>query len=252
MTDAPLGGATSRDAAMPHAAVARRNGLLAGLAADDLLVLLPDLHQVPLTLGDVLYEPGKPLDVVHFPLTGVVSILADLDDADVVEVAAVGREGLVGLPLFLGAEAPTERALVQVRGVALSMDAGTFTDVAAVVDGPLHGALRRYTQAMFTQLARNSACNRAHSVRQRAARWLLAISDRVEGPTFDLTQDFLAQMLNVRRSSVNQVAKVFADEGCIRYARGTLTVLDRTQLSRSACDCYEIVRTAMAGAVPTT
>ena len=245
----PAPAAVAPESAIPDAATARRNAVLDTLSPENLLLLLPSLRETVLSPGDVLYAPGVPVDRVHFPLTGVVSLLADLDDAEVVEVATVGREGVVGLPLFLGASAPTERALVQVKGVALSMTADAFTVAVAVIDGPLHLTLRRYTQSVFTQLARNSACNRAHSVRQRAARWLLSIADRMDGPTVDLTQDFLAQLLNVRRSSVNQVAKSFADEGCIRYVRGTLTVLDRAQLQAGACDCYDVVRAAMAGAV---
>ncbi|GAB7191712.1 Crp/Fnr family transcriptional regulator [Kineococcus sp. NUM-3379] len=232
---------------MSDAPTARRNAVLDTLSAESLDRLLPSLHQVPLTLGTVLYAPGEPVRTIHFPLLGVVSIVTELEDEEVVEVATVGHEGVVGLPVLLGAETPTERAMVQVEGNALSMDAD-LVDEAAATDDSLHAALRRYTQVMFTQLARNSACNRAHTVRQRAARWLLTTADRMDGPTFDLTQHFLAQMLNVRRASVSQVARALADEGCIRYIRGTLTIRDRDQLHASACGCYDLLRADMAGA----
>jgi len=229
---------------------ARRNAVLDGLTDDELAVLLPDLEHVPLPLGLVLHEPGRPIDAVYFPLTGVVSVVADLGDDEVVEAATIGRDGMVGLSVFLGAAAPTERALVQVAGEALRMATGPFSKAVAAVDGPLTLRLRRYTQAMFTQLARNAACNRVHPVPQRAARWLLATADRMGSPTFDLTQEFLGQMLAVRRQSVSDAARALANEGCIAYTRGSVTILDRDKLAARACDCYDVIRRANGGRRP--
>ncbi|MGI3781744.1 MAG: Crp/Fnr family transcriptional regulator, partial [Janthinobacterium lividum] len=115
---------------------------------------------------------------------------------------------------------------------------------AAVVDGPLYAMMRRYAQALFTQLARNTGCNRVHSVQQRAARWMLTTADRMHSATFELTQEFLAQMLTVRRASVSRVASSLADAGCITYVRGTITVVDRYQLESYSCACYDVVRDA--------
>ncbi len=223
---------------------ARHNAVLGGLAEQDLATLLPDLHEIPLDLGHVLHEPGEPVEAVHFPLVGVVSVVADLGAGQVVETATIGREGMVGLSVFLGAGTPTERSLVQVPGRALTMDVSAFHEDIADVDGPLTARLRCATQAMFTQVARNAACNRVHSVRERAARWLLMTADRMDGASFDLTQHFLAQMLAVRRTSVNEVARSLAEDGSITYTRGTITIIDRARLELHACDCYEVIRRA--------
>ena len=220
------------------------NAILSGLADGELDVLLPDLEEVPLPLGQVLHEPGQPVQQVYFPLTGVVSIVSDLDDHEVVESATIGREGMAGLSAFLGAAEPTERALVQVAGLALRMPVQRFQHAVSAVDGPLTRRLRAYTQAMLTQLARNAACNRVHPVSQRAARWLLSTSDRMDSPTFDLTQEFLGQMLAVRRQSVGDVARALADDHCIAYTRGTVTILDRDKLHGHACRCYDVIRDA--------
>ena len=223
---------------------ARGNAVLDGLADSDLTALLPDLTLVALELGDVLHETGQPVDFVYFPLLGVVSVVADLGDDQVVETATIGRESLVGISVFLGASAPTERSLVQVAGQALAMSAESFRTAIADVDGPLTAMLRRTAQALFTLVSRNAACNRVHTVRQRAARWLLMTADRMGAPTFELTQHFLAQMLAVRRTSVGEVAQALADDGAITYARGTITITDRQRLHAAACDCYDDIREA--------
>jgi CRP-like cAMP-binding protein len=228
---------------------ARRNAVLAGLGEDALAPLLPNLHQTPLPLGTVLHEAGEPIGVVYFPLVGVVSVVADLGDDQVVETATIGSEGMVGISVFLGADAPTERSLVQVPGQALTMSAGDLTGHLADVHGPLTARLARFAQAMFTQLARNAACNRVHTVRRRAGRWLLMTADRMDSPSFDLTQDFLAQMLAVRRTSVNEVAQSLAEDGCITYTRGAITITDRPQLQSHACHCYQVIRRATDAAM---
>jgi CRP-like cAMP-binding protein len=223
---------------------ARRNTVLAGLDEATLSALLPALRLTPLPSGLVLHEPGQPIEAVHFPLTGVVSIVADLGVELVVETATIGREGMIGIPLILGAAAPTERALVQVPGEALTMTARDLTARIADVDGPLTDMLRRSAQALFTQVARNAACNRVHAVRQRAARWLLMTADRMDSPSFELTQHFLAQMLAVRRTSVSEVAQSLAEDGCLTYTRGIITITDRPRMEAHACNCYEAIRRA--------
>jgi CRP-like cAMP-binding protein len=222
--------------------VARRNVILDGLPLAALERLSTRLELAPLPLSTVLYQPGEPVAAVHFPLAGVISIVAELEPGEVVEAATVGREGMSGISVFLGAGAPTERAVVQVRGEALSLPADVFRQ--EVGDGPLHVMLRRYTQALFTQLARNAACNRVHALRPRAARWLLTTADRMGSPSFELTQGFLAQMLAVRRASVSGVASSLAEDGCISYVRGMITILDRPGLLANACSCYAVVRRA--------
>ncbi|MGK5111251.1 MULTISPECIES: Crp/Fnr family transcriptional regulator [unclassified Geodermatophilus] len=231
---------------------ARRNTVLAGLGPATLARLLPALRPTPLLSGVVLHEPGEAIEAVHFPLVGVVSIVADLGVDLVVETATIGREGMVGIPLVLGAGIPTERALVQVPGEALSMAAADLKAHLADVDGPLTDMLRRSAQALFTQVARNAACNRVHVVRQRAARWLLMTADRMDSPTFELTQHFLAQMLAVRRTSVSEVAQSLAEDGCLTYVRGRITIIDRPRLEARACNCYDAIRLATETALTST
>ncbi|HEY0125792.1 MAG TPA: Crp/Fnr family transcriptional regulator [Blastococcus sp.] len=226
----------------PH--LATTNRVLGGLPPGALAALLPDLSEQPLPLGRVLHEPGRAVREVFFPLVGVVSVVADLGDDEIVETATVGREGIVGISVYLGAATPAERSLVQVAGCALRMDAEVFRTHVADVDGPLTVMLRRSAQALFTQVSRNAACNRVHTARRRAARWLLATADRVDDSCFELTQYFLAQMLAVRRTSVSEVARSLAEDGCITYTRGVITITDRPRLLSHACNCYEVIRRA--------
>ncbi|MGR6922324.1 Crp/Fnr family transcriptional regulator [[Actinomadura] parvosata] len=229
----------------PTADEMRRNLILGALPQPEQRGLAGHLTPVDLKLKTVLYEPGGSIDHVYFPIAGVVSLVADLGGGTVVEVATVGHEGMVGLPVFLGAGPPAERASVQIAGRALRMSAERFRHDVSVLDGRLQLAMQRYTQAMFTQLARNAACNRMHNVRQRCARWLLMTADRMHAGTFDLTQEFLAQMLGVRRASVSEVAAELQAEGCISYSRGTIVIEDRAALRSRACDCYAVVRDAV-------
>ena len=230
-------------------AAARRNAVLGRLPEAVLATLLPDLSETPLLAGQVLHEPGRAVDDVYFPLLGVVSVIADLGDDQVVETATIGREGVVGLSVYLGADAPTERALVQVPGRGLRIASDDLLEHLADADGPLTAMLRRSTQALFSQVARNAACNRVHNARQRAARWLLTTADRMHSPSFELTQHFLAQMLAVRRTSVSEVAQSLAEDGCITYTRGLITITDRPRLRSHACSCYEAVRQATDAAL---
>jgi CRP-like cAMP-binding protein len=231
--------------------LARRNTLLGGLPEPALAALLPDLSETALPAGEVLHEPGRAVGEVFFPLVGVVSVVADLGDDQVVETATIGREGMVGISVYLGATAPTERALVQVPGRALSMSADDLRENIADVDGPLTAMLSRSAQALFTQVSRNAACNRVHTIRRRAARWLLATADRMDSPSFELTQHFLAEMLAVRRTSVSEVAQSLAEDGCITYTRGVITIIDRPRLQAHACGCYEFIRQATDAALAT-
>lgn len=230
---------------------ARRNAVLDGLTDDDLAALLPDLIQTNLRLSDVLHEPSQPIEVVYFPLVGVISVVADLGEGLSVETATIGREGMAGISVFLGAGIPAERSLVQVAGQALAMSTEDFRAHISDVDGPMTAMLRRSAEALFTQVSRNAACNRVHTVRQRAARSLLMTADRMGAPTFALTQHFLAQMLAVRRTSVSDVAQGLAEDGAITYTRGSITITDRQRLRSHSCDCYDVIREATEAALLT-
>ncbi len=228
-------------ATSPERAAAARNRLLAALPEPRLQRLLPALEAVELTWKRPLYEAHAPIRFVHFPLTGVTSLVTAMKDGAVVELATIGNEGLVGLPAFLGVEVSPMTAFVQVPGAALRMRAEVLQEEVRN-GGALSEILRRYTQAFFVQLAQSSACNRRHSIDERCARWLLMTHDRVEADEFLLTQEFLSQMLGVRRATVTVAAGLLQKAGLISYRRGRITVLDRGGLEEAACECYRIIK----------
>jgi CRP-like cAMP-binding protein len=217
------------------------NRLLAALSEAEYQALLPDLEPVDLRLHRVLWAPDVPLTAVYFLRTGMVSLLVLMDDGATIEVAGVGNEGIVGLPLYLGATVAGTQAVVQLPGGAARMEAQTFL---AAVDrsSRLRQLLLRYAQARFDQVVQTAACNRHHSTDERCARWLLMIQDRVLADTFPLTHEFLASMLDVRRVTVTETASGFQRSGLIRYARGQVTVVDRPGLEAVACECYQRIR----------
>jgi CRP-like cAMP-binding protein len=179
---------------------------------------------------------------VHFPLSSVYSMVALADHQHPqVEVATIGYEGMVGLPLFLGATTSPNTAFAQVAGRAAILSAADFRDFLAT-DGALHSLLHRYTQTSLVQVSQNVVCNTVHSTEKRAARWLLTTGDRVRSDTFPLTQDFLAQMLGVRRQTVSESASRLQADGLIQYTCGIVTIADRAALEAGACECYRIIR----------
>ena len=217
------------------------NRLLSTLQKSLYKELAPDLEKVSLTLRQKLYEPDQPIEAVYFPVNGVVSMLAHMDNGELIEVATVGNEGMIGLPLFLGAEATPGVAFSQVPGDALRMSAKQFRKAIAN-NGPFTKMLHRYTQALMVQISQGNACNRAHSIEERCARWLLLTHDRVGEDEFMLTQEFLSQMLGVRRATVNTVAAAFQKAGLIDYSRGRIRILDRKGLEAASCRCYAVIR----------
>jgi CRP-like cAMP-binding protein len=220
---------------------ARENVLLAHLPRAELQRLQAQLELVSLQFRAVLYEPGETIHHVYFPLSGVVSMLAIMADGQGIELVTLGCEGLVGLPALLGAVITPFRFLVQVPGEALRLDARLLQAESQRL-GPLHQVLCRYANAFLLQLGQAAACNGLHTVRQRCCRWLLMTHDRVRADAFPLTQDFLAQMLGVRRASVADVARMLQRDGLIEYHRGTLTILDRAGLEKASCECYRFVQ----------
>jgi CRP-like cAMP-binding protein len=219
------------------------NRLLAALPADDYARLLPHLETISLPFKQILHAPDVPIAHVYFVTEGVVSLVHFSAEGTAVEVATIGNEGMVGLPVFLGAESTPGQALTQVPGAALRMPAAVFR--RAVPPGsPLHALLQRYTHALMVQMAQGVACNRLHPIAARAARWLLQTRDRVRTDAFPLTQEFLAEMLGTRRAAVSQAAGQLQRAGLITYTRGVITIRDRTRLEEAACACYGIIRTA--------
>ena len=223
----------------PHAKQ-NANQLLAALPPKDYALLRSELATVPMKLKQSLWEPNQPIEAVYFPIDAVASILA-LTDGHTVEVGTIGNEGFVGLPVFLGATTSPGRAMVQVAGEGQRLDVAVFRGEAHR-DGPFRQLLERYTQAFMTQVSQSTACNRAHSVEQRLARWLLIVRDRVERNEFPLTHEFLGQMLGVRRATVSETAAALQRAKLISYHRGVITIRNRAGLERSACECYGIVR----------
>jgi CRP-like cAMP-binding protein len=219
------------------------NGILSRLPERELQRLLPHLQLQDGKVREPAYESDKPIVEVYFPLTAVYSMIAVAYGAEEtsVEVSTIGREGMVGLPLFLGAATSPHHVFCQVPGRTAVLAAKHFQS-ALVGDGALHRLLNRYVQATMVQIAQNTVCNNAHLTEQRAARWLVMTGDRVGSSEFFLTQEFLAQMLGVSRPTVSEIAARLQERGLIRYSRGLITIVDRTGLEAVACSCYDILR----------
>lgn len=217
------------------------NRLLASLPESALKGLRSHLELMELPLREVLFNVDVPIEHVYFPEDSVVSILGVMPEGTAVEVATVGREGMVGLPVFLGAEKMSAHALVQVSGRALRVEARAFRAHVQRSEAT-RNVLDRYTQAMFTLVAQGAACNRLHSIEERCARWLLMTQDRVGTDSFPLTQQFLSQMLGVRRAGVSEVASELQKEGLLKYQRGFITIHDRAGLEAASCECYGVIR----------
>jgi CRP-like cAMP-binding protein len=218
-----------------------RNHILSTLPEAELAQLAAALDRVCMASRELAFDVDAPISHVYFPETCVISIVCVATDGSAVETASVGWEGMVGLPVFLGAESTPAQAFCQIPGEALRLDTGTLQRTVAS-GGELRSILGRYTQAHFTQVAQASACNRIHTMRQRCARWLLQTHDRVASDEFPLTQRFLSQMLGVRRATVTEAARALQQAGVITYVHGRVTVRDRRGLERASCECYSIIR----------
>ncbi len=217
------------------------NRLLAALPKDEYRRLLPNLEAFILVFGEVIYEPGDPIRHVYFPSSGIISLLAVVEDQTMLEVGMVGREGMTGLPVFMEVKNSRDRAVVQGAGVAMRMKTTAFRKECNNGD-LLPRLLRRYTHSLLTQVAQGVVCNRYHSIDERLARWLLMTSDRMGADEFQLTQEFLSNMLGVRREGVNKAASGLQKRNLISYSRGTLTTLNRVGLEAVACRCYGIIK----------
>ncbi len=216
------------------------NRLLTRLPADEYQRLLPRLQLVPLALKHVLYEARSSIDYAYFPNRGVVSALTVMEDGRAIEVATIGDEGMVGLPLLVGAKITANRVIVQVPGDALRMPEATLREEVSR-DSALRRLLILYHTAFLAEVSQAVACNGLHSVHQRCCRWLLMTQDRAHSDVFPMTHEFLAEMLGVRRSTVSEVLEPFQEKGLIRYSRGKLTVLDRVGLMAGSCECYRSI-----------
>jgi CRP-like cAMP-binding protein len=219
----------------------RRNAILAQLPDSEYVQLKPHLRLEPSEMKHPAYEPGKPIADIYFPLSSVYSLVAVVDGRVGLEVATIGHEGMVGLPVYLGASSSPQAAFCQIPGDSARITVDEFRQALAR-DGTLHTLLNRFTQATMVQVAQNVVCNRSHSTEARMARWLLTTQDRVRSDEIRLTQEFLAQMLGVHRPTVSDTAQRIQDQELIRYSRGTIIIADRRRLERKACECYGIVK----------
>ena len=213
------------------------NYLIDLLPRKDRFRIVAACENVELTLADVLCEPGKPTQYVYFPIDGFISLIAMVRGSPGVEVGMVGREGMLGVQLALGVATAPLHAVVQGTGHALRI--GTKVFKAELLASPaLQNELNRYLYVLMSQLAESAACVRFHQIGPRLARWLLMSQDRSQDNTFEVTQEFLAYMLGVRRVGITTAAGTFQRDGLISYSRGKLTVLNRRGLERAACGCY--------------
>ncbi len=219
----------------------RDNRLLAVLKNPDYTRFSEHLELVPLALGDVLYESGGQLDWVYFPTDSIVSLLYVMEDGASAEIAVVGKEGVVGIALFMGGQTMPNRAVVQSAGQAYRLK-GTILTREFDRSGAVQHLLLRYTLALLTQMAQTAVCNRHHTVDQQLCRWLLLSLDRLPSNELSMTQELIANMLGVRREGVTEAAGKLQKAGLIDYHRGLITVLDRPGLEDRVCECYEVVR----------
>jgi CRP-like cAMP-binding protein len=218
-----------------------RNRILKLLSSEELRRLEKDFEPVALSFKEPVHEQGRPIKHLYFPVSGVISLVTDVNEGQPVETGTIGREGVVGIGAFLRMPNATGRAFCQIPGEAIRMRCEVMQ---AEVDrgGSLGLVLLRYTNAMMAMLAQGVACNRSHTLEQRMSRWLLMTRDRVDSDDFPLTQEFLAQMVGVRRPTVSLAGAILQRAGLIKYSRGRITVIDRAGLEEMSCECYAFVR----------
>lgn len=217
------------------------NRLLAALPKKDYQALQRHLEEVPLVFEEILYQPNVLISDVYFPNSGIVSLLAADNERATLEVGLVGKEGILGLAIFMGVNTSQNRAVVQGAGSAMRMKA-TALRQQCNDGGVLPRLLRRYSHSLLTQITQSAVCNQFHSVDARLARWLLMTHDRMGDDEFQLTQEFLSNMLGVRREGVSRAAGDLQKRKLILYRRGRLKVLDRAGLEAVSCGCYEIIK----------
>lgn len=217
------------------------NRLLNSLPRKERERLLDKLDRVSFALRQPLFEADEPIPHIHFPLNGVMSLVITLTSGRSVEVGTIGNEGMLGVPLLLATDRSPTRAFCQVAGDTFRIKAAAFLE--EVERSPaLHQLLQHYVQALINQISQTVACNHVHSIEQRTCRWLLMTHDRVGRDAFYLTQEFLAQMLGVRRASVSVVAGILQQNGLINYNRGQIQIVNRKRLEAASCECYGVVK----------
>ena len=228
-----------------------RNRLLLGLPARNLKHLLPDLEQIACQRALVLTDSDSPLDHVFFPDSGVVSVLAVYSDGKIIEMATIGREGFAGVQAVFGARRSSAQLLVQIPGTAAKMSRAVFMRAMQTMPS-FRSLMYAYVEAFLEQVMVSVACNGAHSLKQRLARWLLMMRDRADDDALLITQSLLAEMLGVQRPTITNAAAELESAGLIERGRRQVRILDRTGLTRASCECYQLVRDRIALHLPKT
>ena len=217
------------------------NRLLDSLPQNELASLQPHLERISVSHAYPLIVPNAPIRYAYFPINALGSLVTILEDGSSVEAGSVGREGMVGVPVILGADTTPMQTLVQIPGDTWRIES-TLLRAEYEKRGALHELLNRYVHTLFIIASQSAACNRRHSVDQRLARWLLMSSDGIGSHELPITQEFLATMLGVRRAGVTEAAHKLQEGGLIRYTRGFVEIVDRPSLEEAACECYHMVR----------
>jgi CRP-like cAMP-binding protein len=228
-----------------------QNRLLLALPSRNLKRLMSEFEHIPCQHGQVLMDADSSLDHVYFPHSGVVSVVAVYADGSIIEMATIGREGCTGMQAVFGAKSSSVRLIVQIPGSAAKMSRAAFT--RAMDSMPSFRSLMfAHTHAFLEQVMVSVACNGAHSLKERLARWLLMMRDRDDDDALPITQGLLAEMLGVQRPTITNAARELEDAGLIARGRRQVTILDRQGLTKASCECYQLVRTRMTFHLPKT
>jgi len=222
-----------------------RNRILSLLPPGELATVLERCQSVTITSKQVVWKREEPIEYVFFPEDCVISLVTEMDDGDSVEAMTVGSDGFTGISVFHGAPSSRLKAIGQITGEARRLSAAEFGELTRSCE-TFDKLLHRYSQFVFETVAQSAACNRLHVIEQRCARWLLMSQDRVGRNRFDLTQEFLAEMLGVRRPGVTVAMGVLEKAGLITHGRGTITVVDRAGLEKVSCECYRTIKERQA------
>src|SRR5271155_6172199 len=228
-----------------------RNRLLLALPSRHLKRLMPELEQIRCQRAQVLMNADSALDHVFFPDSGVVSVVAVYEDGTIIEMATVGREGFTDMQAIFGAKRSSVQLLVQIPGTAAKMSRAAFTRAMQSMPA-FRSLMEAYAQAFLEQVMVSVACNGAHSLKQRLARWLLMMRDRSDSDVLQITQGLLAEMLGVQRPTITNAVREFQRAGLIAHGRQQVTILDRRGLTKASCECYQLVRARLAFHLPKT
>jgi CRP-like cAMP-binding protein len=225
--------------------ITSKNRILAALSDEEYQRLLPHLEPVTLEHAAVLYEIEEPIEYLYFPYQAIISLVTQMEDGRVVEVALVGREGMSGLAAMFGQPVSAERAIVQIPNGGVRARTSVMLEEFNRHQG-LHKMCLSYANSLMRQISQTAACNASHTVEERLARWLLMCQDRVDSNELNLTQEFIAEMLGTRRATVNVAAVNLQSAGLIKYNRGRIRIVDLQGLGGFTCECYEVVKKEFA------